>query len=154
MGERLTKEWTRTAKEAFGETGERGTIGEHFVADAIRSWGWDCTVFEESRSKQVAGIDIEFRNPDWAYSYTADVKANIDQYGSFFIETSPTGWLFKLGKNSDRIWHCNPRTGWMAWYSRESMQQYIHSIGKFDTGLHKIRVGDKINFITRRKVEV
>jgi len=151
MGQRLTTRWTDTLEEAYGEPGRRGTLGELFVVDTIRGWGWGCTHHESPRDKQIAGIDIEFRKPDWARSYTADVKTNIDRYGSFYVETNSNDWLFNRGKTSDRIWHCNPDTGWMAWYSRALMQRYICSIGKFNTGLHKIKVSDKIDFITRRK---
>lgn len=154
MSERLTAEWTKTAEEAFGETGARGTIGEHFVANTLTSWGWEVELYEEDFDMQVSGIDISFRNPKWARSYTADIKTNLDEYGNFFVDTSPNGWLFKSSKTSNRIWHCNPQTGWMAWYDRFEMQKYIISQGLENTGLYKIANRDKIDFITRRKGKV
>jgi hypothetical protein len=154
MSERLTQEWTKTAEEAFGVTGARGSIGESFVAKTLTSWGWEVELHEEDYNKQVSGIDITFRNPSWQRSYTADIKANLDEYGSFFVDTSSDGWLFKSGKTSDRIWHCNPETGWMAWYGRFEMQKYILSQNKQNTGLYKITNRDKIDFITRRRGKV
>lgn len=152
MSDRLTQEWTPTLEEAFGEKGARGLLGERFVVDVLSSWGWEVEHFESDRNIQESGVDIAFRNPMWARPYTADVKTNIDQYGSFYVETGPRDWLFNPKKKSDRIWHCNPTTGWMAWYGREEMQRYIRDIGKFNTGLYKITVYDKIDFITRRRV--
>ena len=154
MSERLTQEWTKTAEQAYGKTGAKGTIGEHFVANTLKSWGWEIELHEEDYDKQVSGIDITFRNPKWASSYTADIKANLDEYGNFFVDTSSEGWLFKSGKTSDRVWHCNPDTGWMAWYGRFEMQKHILSLGKQNTGLYKIANGDKIKFVTRRKGKV
>lgn len=150
MGQRSTEEWTKTTEEAYGKTGAKGTIGERFVAEVLASWGWDVELHEEDFAKQVSGIDITFRNPKWARPYTADIKANLDEYGSFYVDTSSNGWLFKSGKTSDRIWHCNPETGWMAWYGRSEMQVYIQLLGKQNTGLYKIANRDKIAFIRRR----
>ena len=78
MSERLTQEWTKTTEQAYGKTGAKGTIGEHFVANTLKSWGWEIELHEEDYDKQVSGIDITFRNPKWASSYTADIKANLD----------------------------------------------------------------------------
>lgn len=154
MSERLTQEWTKTAEEAFGATGARGSIGEEFVAKTLTSWGWEVELHEEDYHKQVSGIDITFRNPSWMRSYTADVKTNLDEYGSFYVDTSSDGWLFKSGKTSDRIWHCNPETGWMAWYGRSEMQIHILSEGRQNTGLYKFTNRDKLYFITRRRGKV
>lgn len=154
MSERLTQEWTKTAEEAFGATGARGSLGESFVAKTLTSWGWEVELHEEDYDKQISGIDITFRNPSWQRSYTADVKANLDEYGNFYVDTSPEGWLFKSGKSSDRIWHCNPETGWMAWYGRLEMQNHILSLGKQNTGLYKIANSDKLYIITRRRGKV
>lgn len=154
MGERLTQEWTKTAEEAFGATGARGSIGEQFVFNAIRSWGWFAELFEDDYQAQVTGIDIAFQNPSWARPYTADIKANMDESGSFYVDTDMNGWLFNANKISDRIWHCNPRTGWMAWYGRREMQEYIYSLNKLNTALCKITPRNRIDFITRRKVNI
>ena len=154
MSERLTQEWTKTAEEAFGPTGARGALGEEFVARTLASWGWEVELHEEDYDKQVSGIDITFRNPSWMRSYTADVKTNLDDYGNFFVDTSSDGWLFKSGKTSDRIWHCNPETGWMAWYGRFEMQKHILIQGRQNTGLYKIANRDIIDFITRRRGKI
>jgi hypothetical protein len=151
MSKRLTKEWTKAPEGAYGKTGAKGTIGERFVAETIASWGWFVELHEEDKAKQISGMDITFRNPNWKRSFTADVKANLDQYGNFLVDTSSEGWLFKSTKTSDRIWHCNSETGWMAWYGRAEMQEYILAMGRENTGLYKISNKDKIAFITRRK---
>ena len=105
-------------------------------------------------AEEAFGATGTFRNPSWAYSYTADVKTNIRDGGDFFVDTSSDGWLFKSGKTSDRIWHCNPETGWMAYYGRFEMQKFILSLGKQNTGLYKIGKYDKRDFIKRRKGKV
>jgi hypothetical protein len=154
MSERLTTKWTETAEEAFGPSGAKGDRGEQFLCSVFESWGWDYTLHPTSFNHQVGGVDITFRKPSWANTYTADVKANIDTYGSFFVETDDSGWLFNPRKVSDRIWHVNPDTGWMAWYGREEMMNFIESVGKRNTGLLKITTKDNLNFITRKRYNI
>lgn len=127
MSERLTSDWTKTAEEAYGKTGKQGFEGEVFVFNVIKSWGWECILHEDDKVLQMQGIDVEFKKPTWTYFYTADVKNNLRDDGIFFVEGGSYGWLFNTRKVSDRIWHCNPNTGWMAWYDREDMKKYIRS---------------------------
>lgn len=152
MTTRLTPEWTKSLVEVFGGVGAKGEEGESFLARVFSSWGWEYRMFPESKQQQIKGVDIEFRDPNWVKFYSADVKHNIDQYGNFFVETDQKGWLFNKNKTSDRIWHVNTDTGWMAWYGRDKMQQYVKSIGKQNTGLLKVTVKDCREFITRRRV--
>lgn len=154
MSERLTTKWTKTSEGAFGASGAKGDRGEHFMCNVFEDWGWDYTAHPTSFNHQIGGVDITFRKPSWANTYTADIKANINPFGSFFVETDDKGWLFNPKKVSDRIWHCNPDTGWMAWYGRSEMKDYIESIGKRNTGLLEINVRDKLDFITRRRHNV
>lgn len=152
-GDRLTKEWTDTLVEAYGERGQKGEDGELFVKEALTTWGWLVKHYIKDREKQSAGIDLQFKSPRWANWYTADVKNNMDEYGSFYVDTDSSGWLFADTKTSDRIWHCNDTTGWMAWYGREEMKEYIIEKSLKNTGGLKIDVNVKLNFITRKKHE-
>jgi hypothetical protein len=153
MSERLTEEWTETLEEAFGASGVIGTAGENFVVEAIRGWGWECDHYVSDRDKQEAGIDISFRKPSWSKPYTADVKANMDASGNFYVDTASTGWLFASKKYSDRIWHVNVNTGSMAWYGRDEMKDYIITNAHYNTGSLQINSGHRMPFITRRTVK-
>lgn len=151
MSDRLTPEWTATLDEAFGANGLKGLEGEKFVAKTLTSWGWTVEHHESDKDKQLAGVDISFQNPKWQNAYTADVKANIDQYGTFYVECTEDGWLFNPNKTSHRIWHCNPATGWMAWYDRTAMKNHIESVDLRGSDLYKVTVKASIDFIKRRK---
>ena len=154
MSERLTTEWTPTSEGAFGASGAKGDQGEYFLCEVFNTWGWEFTVHPSSFNHQLEGVDITFRKPSWTHSYTADVKANLNEYGSFFVETDDSGWLFNENKRSDRLWHVNPTTGWMAWYGRADMKHYIESNGLRNTGLLQISIKDGLDFITRRRHNV
>ena len=144
MSDRLTPAWTETLDEAFGVTGTKGRLGEEFLCKVFKSWGWEYTLHPQDKKFQVSGIDITFRNPSWYNSYSCDVKANMDQYGSFFVYKN---WLFDPKKISDRIFHVNPDTGWLCWYGRKEMQDW------FDESLEKVKITAKKrpSFITVRK---
>jgi hypothetical protein len=71
--------------------------------------------------------------------------------GSFLVETSKNGWLFDERKTSDRIWHCNTKTGQMAWYDRQKMKKYILGIyGNFDVPLFRVSSKKSLSFVTWR----
>lgn len=148
---RLTPKWTATTEEAFGSSGKKGRVGELFVINTIRSWGWEVIDTESEKSLQLQGVDIIIKKPTWQNYYSVDVKNNMTDDGSFFIETAPDGWLFNKNKRSDRIWHCNPDTGWMAWYDRQRMQSFLITHRKFNIGILKINRFHKISFLTRSR---
>lgn len=144
---RLTNEWTDTLEEAFGANGSKGRDGELFVIDAVCSWGWLVKDNETDYQEQVAGQDIWIKKPTWSNYYSVDVKANLDKYGNFYVV--PKEWL-NPKKRNHRFWHVNVDTGWMAWYDRIDMQEYIKSNNITNT--FKIGLKDKLPFeITRRR---
>lgn len=153
MSERLTPRWTNTLEEAFGKQGKRGRDGELFLKQVIESWGWEVIDNEEDKDLQVSGKDLLIKSPSWVNYYSVDVKANLDNYGSFYVDLSEKGWLFNSKKKSDRIWHVNPTTGWMCWYGRKEMQNYMKNTHGIKEELIKITVHDKIPFLARRKYE-
>lgn len=165
MSDRLTPEWTTTLDEAFGETGVKGRLGEEFVAQTLRDWGYEVTLHTHDRSLQVAGIDITFKKSNWYKSYTADVKHNINDSNSFTVETSPEGWLFNENKISDRVWHCNADRGLMAWYGRPEMQKFIQGltlrtdielvyVSPYGVYERNTRIAETPSFISFRKVPI
>lgn len=156
MGDRLTDKWTPTLEEAFGETGKRGAEGEVWLAKVIgEQWGWEVETFDDDYKRQVQGHDLAIRKPGWANFYTVDVKNNLGDGGVFYVETSPTGWLFNPKKTNDRVWHVNPSSGWMAWYGRQEMIDALLQLKLYNTGLLKINPTDRrFKFITRRKANV
>lgn len=121
MSGRITSAWTKTTAEAFGNTPavRKGRLGELFIIDVMRGWGWDVIDYESDRKKQTEQIDIEFKDPRWANYYSGSIKANMDDYGNFYVYGS---WLNNTF--SDRIFHCNPKTGWLCWYDTKTMQNY------------------------------
>jgi Holliday junction resolvase-like predicted endonuclease len=123
MSSRLTKRWTKTLKEAFGATGERGLAGELFFCDFYRKKGLKVTHFESERREQLKGIDVIIEKDN--VKYTIDVKANLRDDGSFAVEHKRNGWLFSKRGVSDYISHVNPRKGIIVTYARERMQRYI-----------------------------
>lgn len=124
MSGRLTQEWTPTLEEAFGAKGAKGRQGELYVRGVIESWGWEVEDNESDYQQQIAGQDLWIKKPEWYKFYSVDVKANMCDNGSFYIE--PQQWMNPSKKN-DRFWHVNVETGRMAWYSRQDMQQYIRN---------------------------
>lgn len=155
MAERLTNRWTETTEEAFGDRGRQGRDAELFLIKVLsEQFRWEVFDSEQSFTDQVAGVDITFKSPNWANWYTADVKGNIQENGRFYVDTDENGWLFNIKKKSDRIWHVNPKTGWMVWYDREDMKRYVKKQGKFNNGLLPINNWDKLDFITRRKAKI
>lgn len=154
MSDRLTNKWTATSEEAFGASGAKGDRGEEFLMEVFASWGWRATRHQSSKTDQISGVDITFQKPTWLNSYTCDVKANLNDSGSFFVETNQYGWLFNPKKTSHRIWHVNPETGWMAWYDRREMQRYIVS-RKLNTGkLVRFSIHDKLPFIKSQQATI
>jgi len=139
---RKTSEWTETLDEAFGESGTKGRLGEEFLCKVFESWGWEYIWHQDDKKLQMSGIDISFKKPEWRKFYTCDVKNNMDDFGSIYVHEN---WLFS-GK-SDRIFHVNPETGWMCWYSREDMQDWYLAENKYI----KLVASKRPRFVTSRK---
>ena len=110
--------WQPNSELAFGEPGKKGDQGEIIVQEYFQSIDYSCKIHKD-QAKQVVGVDVEFKNPDWHNSYTGDVKANMDRYGGFFVYDD---WLNGANKTSDRIIHVNVDTKWICFYGREEMQ--------------------------------
>ena len=125
MSDRLTKKWTNTLEEAYGATGSKGRSGELFALKVWKHWGYQVQDFEDQRSKQLAGCDIQIQKPSWKRLYSMDIKNNIDEKGGFFIELYNEGWLFNASKKSHRICHVNPEKLIICWYDRYRMQNAL-----------------------------
>lgn len=121
MSERITDQWTNTLEEAFGDTPavRKGRIGEMLVMNAIKSWGWKVIDYENNRNKQIIGADIGFKNPKWSNYYTGSIKNNMLADGSFRVYDE---WIHKT--KTDRVFHCNDKTGWICWYGTSEMKSY------------------------------
>lgn len=80
MSDRLTSDWTTTLKEAFGELGELGAIGELRAIELLDSMGIGWRYNPDDYDKQIDGLDIEILEDDeWV---GIDVKANIHSDGN------------------------------------------------------------------------
>lgn len=141
---RLTEKWTPTLDEAFGATGTKGRLGEEFLMKVFETWGWETKRYEDDRQKQVDGIDIEFKKPDWYKFYSCDVKNNMDKYGNFYVHKD---WLNKI--KSHRVFHVNPDTGWLVWYGVDEMREM------YDNGLEymKFTAKTRLPFMKATKVK-
>jgi len=125
LSNRLTKDWTKTTELAYGYTGKVGRTGEQWLAEILKERGYDVFDHEESHQQQVQGIDLTINGLNLSRPYTIDVKSNIKDDGTFFIEVSEKGWLRNPQKISDCIWHVNPNTKQTARYSRKKMKTFI-----------------------------
>ena len=151
MSNRLVNHWTETTEEAFGARGKSGREGELWLAEVIKGWGWDVIDYEGDRSRQIRGHDIAIRKPEWKNFYTVDVKSNMRDDGSFYVETGKDGWLRNPKHTNHRVWHVNTRTGWMAWYDRKDMIDFLRQQGVLSDGLYLMTPAEGKRFITRRQ---
>ena len=127
VNNRLTSDWTKTAEEAYGPSGKAGRSGEQWLANLLRNRGYEVTDYEDSYKHQLQGIDLVIKKSKASQQFTIDVKTNVKNDGTFFVETAETGWLLNNSKVSDFIWHVNISTGDMAWYSRSKMKNFVIS---------------------------
>ena len=56
MSDRLTPKWTETLDEAFGATGTKGRLGEEFLIESLKAWGWEVNHFESNKKMQTSGM--------------------------------------------------------------------------------------------------
>lgn len=145
MSERLTPEWTETLEEAFGASGAKGKLGELYMMEVFKKWGWEATHHESDKKMQRKGIDVTFKKPSWFNSYTGDVKNNMRPDGLFYVHRE---WLDKI--QCDRVFHVNPEQGMVAWYGVEDMRQYYKTKQKWI----EIDIKNQPAFVKRAKVNV
>jgi len=151
MSKRLTSEWTKTTKEAYGDTPftQKGLRAEKLILEYLKRVYDEVTWYENDRDKQVAGIDFEFKKNSWVNYYTADVKANLNK-GRFYVFPEE----MKRKKNH-RMIHVDLDEGWVVEYDRKEMLNYLTSLtnslvidGKkcFRFDVWSIKQDKKINF--------
>lgn len=159
MSERITSAWTKTTAEAFGDNEKvrLGRAGELAVLHEVSSWeGWEVLDHEQDYNLQLQGVDISIKKPTWQRFYTVDVKTGgsyLDSYGTIAVDVTEDGWLFNSKKTSDRIWHVNLNTGWMAWYDRKDMIKHIRENVKPGKSPYLIKTSLKLPFVYRRKLK-
>ncbi len=121
----LIKRWDIDITSIYGDTKtnkfKHGREAELFVKQCIEQLGWTCVDCEQDRALQIAGIDLIVNG-----KYTVDVKANLNDNGTYFVEATQTGWLFDHKKTSNII-HVNVEKRQMYMYNREQMKQWIKS---------------------------
>lgn len=121
MSNRITSKWTKTTKEAFGNTEytEKGLYAEKLILEYLKSVYHEVTWYENDRDKQVAGIDFEFKKNAWRNYYTADVKANFKN-GYFIVVPEEME-----KKKNHRMIHVDVNTGRAVEYDRKAMVAYL-----------------------------
>lgn len=138
VSDRITKKWTKTTKEAFGDNAktQTGYNGEKIIYDYLVSV-YDKVVWNESnRRKQIDGIDFEFKKAGWSKLYTADVKANLNEK-HFFVYPEEI-----RNKKNHRMIHVDVNTGEAVEYDRQSMLGYISTL-KSDRNYFKFNILDR-----------
>ena len=158
MGDRITSKWTASTIEAFGDNPNvrLGRAGEEAVLNEVKSWaGWETLDHEEDYALQLQGIDISVKKDTWSRFYTVDVKTGrsyLDEYGTIKLDLTESGWLLNPKKTSDRVWHVNLDTGWMAWYDRKDMIKYVKE--NVDARLDQFNIPPKLKVpcVYRRKL--
>lgn len=117
MSNRLTKEWTTTLEEAFGENGSRGNEGELIACSILDNLNIAYTHHPADQSIQVSGIDI------YIGQYGVDVKANLHSNKMCVAVEWP-----KLKKSKAKWWMHVDRENpdHFIIYEVMSMIKYIH----------------------------
>jgi hypothetical protein len=138
VSERITKKWTKTTAEAFGDNVKTraGYNGEKIIYDYLVGV-YDKVIWNESdRRKQINGIDFEFKKDSWYNFYTADVKANLKEK-IFFVYPEEI-----KNKKNHRMIHVDVDTGFAVEYDRKSMLEYLDTL-KSDTNYFRLNTSDK-----------
>lgn len=150
---RITKDWTKTTAEAFGDTPaiRKGVLAEEMYHKyALRAYD-EVDYFPEDRNMQVKGIDFFVKQSHWRRAYGVDVKGNMNEKGTFGVENGPKGWLRHASKINDRVCHICVETGWAIEYDRQNMIQYMdsHHNNQFDM-VYLNSINNDIKSFTRR----
>lgn len=126
MSERITKKWTPTLTEAFGDTEQiQKAIKAELIWKAYAEKVYDEVIYYSTdRKQQTAGVDFSIKKDSWRNYYTVDIKSNM-KYGYFFVENNKEGWLRNPNKTTHRIVHIDTSTGWCCEYDREKMISYL-----------------------------
>lgn len=139
VSERITKKWTKTTAEAFGDNAKTraGLKAEKIIYDYLigvyESVKWN----ESDRKKQVAGIDFEFKKDIWKNYYSADVKGNLtDKHFLVYPEEI-------RNKKNHRMIHVDIDTGYAVEYDRKSMLEYLDTL-KSDKNYFRLNALDKL----------
>jgi len=121
MSERITKEWTKDVKGAFGNNPQtqKGMKAEEIVYNYLKSV-YDYVEWNVDNSKeQNLGHDFTFKKKAWKNRYTVDVKGNLKDK-KFFVYIDEI-----KNKTNNRMLHVEPSTGFAVEYDRSSMVRYI-----------------------------
>jgi len=93
---------------------------------------------------------ILYKNPLWHNYYSINVEFGLNEnHGNLIINTNETGSLYKI--KSDLCWYVNPNTGWMQWYSREKMKEWVEKNHLKNSGFYEIKKRRTLSFINRKK---
>jgi len=146
--------WRLTKVETFSETKKMTKKQESvlFVANAFEGWEYDVKIHESNLYSQKHGIDVEIKKHDWKNYYSIEAIPNMNKFGTFYVETTPDGWLRSTTKTSDRVCHVCLETKWIAWYSRTEMIKWLRDNGHLREGLFEVTSRHKLPFISKRKI--
>ena len=93
---------------------------------------------------------ILYKKPEWRNFYSISIELGINEnQGDLIINTNDTGSLYTI--QSDICWHVNPTSGWMQWYTRKRMRNWVENNKLKNTGFYEIKKRRTLSFINRKK---
>lgn len=119
----MSKKFNKTLEEKYGLSGKKGEAGETFFREFFEAKGYIVTHYVDDAVFQIKGIDFVLDTGRGLY--TVDVKNNLTEYNTIYVECLPDGWLFNPKKKSEFISHVNTEIGLVVSYRRTTMQNYL-----------------------------
>lgn len=119
----MSKKFKKTLEEKYGKSGKKGSEGEEFFRRFYEAKGYIVIHNDDDVVLQSRGIDFCIDTGKGLYS--VDVKNNLTEYNTIYVECLPDGWLFNPKKKSEFISHVNPLSQVIVTYRRIKMQMYL-----------------------------
>lgn len=149
---RLTNKWTKTTTEAFGNTipVRKGYLAERMYYKYAMPIYDSVDYCPDNRVNQMAGVDIVLYKDTWSRPYTVDVKGNMTNSGTFFVDLTHDGWLFNPRKTNDRVCHICVDTGWAIEYDVREMRQFCKPLTSRQKSVQFNSIRSKFPFRVRK----
>lgn len=128
MSDRIAPVWTKTTTEAFGDNSStrKGIEAEIMYFEYAQSIYDDVEYFPDNYQMQIRGIDVRFMKAGWTRPYSTDVKGNMWEDGTFFIDNTEEGWLRNSRYINDRVCHICVHNGNAYEYDRVYMMRRMN----------------------------
>lgn len=115
--------------EKFGQAGLKGSIGEKWFFKHLKETYDEVQDYREDYIWQMFGVDFGIKRKNWSRFFLLDVKTNLKDNGTFYIELDAGRWKSKIGwfftSRADRIVHVNPEKEHFIWYDLSEMREEL-----------------------------